>query len=87
MTWLEFFLRVFGWVVAVVLFLIAKEVGERWKEKQGKQVSKYCADEGIRATRKDLVIRSQGLRGLSPRRCLAPLPNLMHWKPGRPITK
>lgn len=36
MGWMEFSTRVFGGVVAIVLFLVGKEIWERWTEKHGK---------------------------------------------------
>jgi hypothetical protein len=36
MAWLEFFIRVFGWLVVLVLFLIGKEAWGRWTESRRK---------------------------------------------------
>jgi hypothetical protein len=36
MSWLEFFIRVFGWVIALVVLLGAKEIWERRSERRGK---------------------------------------------------
>jgi hypothetical protein len=36
MAWFEFFIRVFGWLLALIVFLIGKEVWERWREKRRK---------------------------------------------------
>jgi hypothetical protein len=36
MSWLEFFIRVFGWVAAVVAFLLLGKTWEWWAEKRRK---------------------------------------------------
>ena len=34
MSWLWFLIRVFGWAIALVLLLAAKDLWERWEERR-----------------------------------------------------